>query len=175
MIRNVFITGRPGVGKTTAIERTLQRLDVEANGFTTREIREDGKRVGFRIENLAGESAVMAHVELEGPKVSKYGVDVDAVRRIGVSAVARAVEQGTLSIIDEVGKMELACEEFADVLLEAVEADIPVLGTVHRHDDPISRSVKRREDTRVIQITPGNREELPERLEEMIRAACEQT
>ncbi len=54
---NVFLTGRPGVGKTTVIERALQMMgDIEMHGFITREMREDGRRVGFRIARIFHES-----------------------------------------------------------------------------------------------------------------------
>ena len=47
--KNLFVTGRPGVGKTTLIRNVLDRLCVDAGGFYTHEIRESGRRVGFAI------------------------------------------------------------------------------------------------------------------------------
>lgn len=170
--RNVFITGRPGVGKTTAIQRALELLDMAVNGFTTSEMREDGRRVGFRIDALDGEGAVMAHVDFNSPvRVSKYRVDVGAVERIAVTALRRAIREGTPAVVDEVGKMELACNAFVDALLEVVEADIPVLGTMHVGRGAVTNRIRERQDTTVVEITRENRDTLPARLAQMMRDA----
>ncbi len=170
--RNIFITGRPGIGKTTAIRRTLERLPATANGFTTSEIRHGSRRVGFLIESLDGESAVMAHVDFDSPvQVGKYGVDLDAVERVGVGALRRALRQNTPAIVDEVGKMELACSAFAPALLDVVRADLPVLGTMHARRDSVTEAIRARPDAVVLEITRANRDGLPDRLAEMIREA----
>jgi nucleoside-triphosphatase len=77
----LLIEGRPGSGKTTAARRLVSLLaDKGANvtGFTTAEIREGGSRIGFSIETIDGKTGVLAHVDLEGPRVGKYAVDVRA-------------------------------------------------------------------------------------------------
>lgn len=179
---NVFITGRPGIGKTTALLKAVELLDVKVHGFITREIREGRTRVGFRIEDTEGNRAVMAHVDFsvrtrarpEGafPRVGKYGVDVGAVEAIGVRALQEALQQRTPVIIDEVGKMELASAAFVETLLEVVASELPVLGTLHMRTDRTTQRIREREDTEIIQITAANRDELPERLAAMLREAC---
>ena len=72
---NVFLTGLPGVGKTTIIQKFMRKCPVSVWGFFTREIREHGRRMGFTIEAICSwdgnESAehihaVMAHVSIQG-------------------------------------------------------------------------------------------------------------
>jgi nucleoside-triphosphatase len=121
------------------------------------------------IEDLQGESAVMAHVDVSGPvRVSKYGVDVDAIERIGAAALRRAVAGGSLAVVDEVGKMELACPAFVDALMELLDAPVPVLGTMHTREDSVTHSIRSRADTRVLHLTKANREEMPARLCAMV-------
>lgn len=171
--KNVFITGRPGIGKTTALLKAVELLDVKVHGFITREIREGRARVGFRIEDTEGSGAVMAHVDLPGPpKVGKYGVDVGAIEAIGVRSLRKALQQGTPVIIDEVGKMELASAAFVETLMEVVASELPVLGTLHTRTDRTTQSIREREDTEIIEITAANRDELPERLAAMLKQAC---
>jgi nucleoside-triphosphatase THEP1 len=50
--KNILITGLPGCGKSTLIERIVRKLERPAIGFFTREIREKGRRVGFSINTL---------------------------------------------------------------------------------------------------------------------------
>src|SRR5215470_3810845 len=47
---NLFVTGKPGVGKTTLVERVVERLrgSLHLAGFTTTEVRDSkGERLGF--------------------------------------------------------------------------------------------------------------------------------
>ena len=169
-LKNILITGRPGVGKTTAIMETLKLLQCEACGFYTREIRQQGTRVGFEISDLAANAAVMAHVDF--PKtvsVGKYGVDTEAVEKIGVSALQTALKRHCLAVVDEVGRMELSCQRFIEVLMGVLDADIPVLGTIHAKEDTVTRKIRVRNDTELWQITTANRGDLPARLAGAVR------
>jgi nucleoside-triphosphatase len=66
----LLLEGRPGVGKTTAVERIaalLRDAGVPVSGFVTREIRKGGQRVGFSLVTLDGEQGTLACVDLPGP------------------------------------------------------------------------------------------------------------
>src|SRR5439155_1704294 len=88
--RALLLTGARGSGKTTIVRRVASELSgARLRGFTTAEIRKDGKRVGFRIETFDGESAVLAHVSLRSEhRVGRYGVDVASLDRIVASALS---------------------------------------------------------------------------------------
>jgi len=53
MSSNLLLTGPPCVGKTALILRALTNLPPQAAcGIVTRELRRDGRRVGFAVEGL---------------------------------------------------------------------------------------------------------------------------
>ena len=164
MGRTLLLTGRPGVGKTTVVKKAAQALEPDAGGFFTEEIRgAGGRRVGFRLVTLDGEEAVMAHAELrvEGrPRVSRYGVDVAAIDRVGVEALQRAVASGGIVVVDEIGKMELTSDAFKEAVLDAVAGEVRVLGTVMRGSHPWVEDLKAREDVTVWEVTRDNRDQL---------------
>lgn len=168
MGRTLLLTGRPGVGKTTVIKKVAQRLGEHAGGFYTAEIRNpEGRRVGFRLITLSGAEAVMAHVELRGhgrPQVSRYGVDVDAIDRVGVAALRDAMSAGKTVIVDQLGKMELFSDAFKEVVWDAVERDTPVLGTVMRGSQPWVDSLRGEDKVVVWEVTKTNRDTLPDRI-----------
>jgi len=52
-MNNLLLTGHPGCGKTTVLERALEHLgDLRLAGFVTLELREHGQRVGFEAVGL---------------------------------------------------------------------------------------------------------------------------
>jgi nucleoside-triphosphatase len=149
------------VGKTTVARRLVEVLrarGVPVGGFTTEEIRQGRRRVGFAVESMSGERAVLAHVDLPGPlRVSRYGVDLETFERVALPTVT--IPSGVL-VIDELGKMELASERFRRAVEELLHRDVSMVATVHVHRHPFTDPLKRRLE--VVPVTTANRNELPE-------------
>jgi nucleoside-triphosphatase len=172
IVRAWLLTGRPGVGKTTCLRGTLEHLGCPAGGFFTEEIREAGERVGFALVTLDGRRATLAHVRRRGgPRVGKYGVDVEALDRLGVPAIREAVGRRALVVVDEIGKMEMASPAFGRAVEEALAADVTVLGTILGAAHPWADRIKRGRGVRVLEVTPANRDGLPEQLAAEISTA----
>jgi nucleoside-triphosphatase len=173
MGQTLLLTGRPGVGKTTVIKRVARKLGDQAGGFYTEEIRRHrGRRSGFRLVTLGGKKAVMAHVDLRGqgrPRVSRYGVDVNAIEEVGVTALRQAMTTERVIIVDEIGKMELFCEAFKETVRDAVEGKHRVLGTAMSGSHPWVDNLKAREQVTVWEVTPGNRDALPGRIHRWLK------
>jgi nucleoside-triphosphatase len=169
--KNVLVTGRPGVGKTTLIRRVLDALSVEAGGFYTHEIRDGGRRVGFAITDLSGASGILAHVDHPGGyRVGKYGVNRDDLERIGVPAIRDAVAGARLVVMDEVGRMELCSESFQDAVLAALGSPVPVLGTIQDRTNAFLDAVRARDDVEIVRVDESNRDRLVEHVVERVRA-----
>jgi nucleoside-triphosphatase len=158
----ILLEGRPGSGKTTLARRLvagLRERDIPVTGFTTEEIREAGKRVGFAIETADGERDVLAHVDLPGPpRVGKYGVDLAALERLANPALR--ADAGELVVIDELGKMELASSPFRDAVKQLFDSPADVVATVHVFRHPFTDALKGRPDVERLQVTAANRDDL---------------
>ncbi len=161
----ILLTGAPGIGKTTVCVRVAERLD-DVCGFITEEIREEGQRKGFSIRNFGGEQSILSHVDFDGPRVGKYGVDVGAMDSLANPELEEALSSGVKRplIIDEIGKMELKNTRFQELVREVFESDLPLLATVPTRGPDFVSGLKDRADTRLIKVTRENREELPVKL-----------
>jgi nucleoside-triphosphatase len=161
--RILLLTGLPGVGKTTLVRRVAARLDdLRVAGFTTEEIREGGRRLGFRIVDFEGRGRIMAHVDLPGPaRVGRYGVDVLAIEDVAAASLApdAAVD---LYVVDEIGKMECLSDGFVTAMRALLRSDRRLLATIARKGGGFIAEVKRRGDAELWEVTARSRELLPE-------------
>jgi len=165
--RVLLLTGRPGIGKTTVIKKVAGALGERAGGFYTEEIHGPGGRKGFRLVTLDGQGAVMAHVDLRGrgrPRVSRYGVDVEIIERVGVAALRRAMQGGRIVVVDEIGRMELFCRPFQDVVLEAMGGPHVVIATVMAKPTPWVDELKAMSHATTWEVTVENRGAMVERV-----------
>ena len=167
MARALLLTGKPGIGKTTVVRAVVELLGDRAGGFYTEEIRETGGRKGFRLVTLDGQEAVMAHVNLRGrgrPRVRRYGVDVVAIERVGVAAIRRAMQKERIVVVDEIGKMELFCGPFKDVVLQAMGGPYTIVATVMAKPNPWVESLKTMPNTTLWEVTLENRDGMDARV-----------
>ncbi len=167
MGRTLLLTGRPGIGKTSVITSVVRALGERAGGFYTEEIRGPGGRKGFRLHTLDGKEAVIAHVDVKFrkpgcPRVGRYGVHVEAIERVGVAAIRRAMEHGQIVVIDEIGKMELFCGSFKDVTLQAINGPHTVIATVMQKRNPWVDSLKMLPYVTLWEVTFQNRSRMAE-------------
>ncbi len=172
MGKTLLITGHPGSGKTTVIRKVIQQLGQQAGGFYTEEIFGPGGRQGFRLITLAGQEAILAHKDIRGPKVpkvSRYGVDVAALERVGIAALKRAQKAGKILVVDEIGKMELLSEKFQETVLDLILGPTPVLGTIVQKPYVEAEIFKGLAQVTLWELSFGNRDTMPDKIMEWIK------
>ncbi|GAJ03222.1 unnamed protein product [marine sediment metagenome] len=126
----------------------------KAGGFYTEEIRSQGVREGFRLVTLDGQTATLAHVNINSPyRVSKYGVDVDSLDRVGVPALHQAAQQCDVVVIDEIGKMELFSTNFRETVSQIIDSGKRVLGTIMLNPNPWADGIKQHPQVQLIEVT----------------------
>ncbi len=170
-VSNLLLSGPPRCGKTTVVWRVAEFLrDLSLAGFYTEEIREQGRRVGFRAVGLNGGEAILAHVSIASPfRVGSYGVDPSALAPLLASELGRAPESVDLFVIDEIGKMECFSREFVASVRRLLDGPALVLATVAFKGGGFPAEVRARRDAELFLVTPANRDALPGELAARIR------
>jgi nucleoside-triphosphatase len=171
----IGITGLPSAGKTSALMRVVEMLREEGmtvGGMITESLVEDNVRMGFYITDISkGTKGVLAHKDLDSRvKVGEYGVDMEVLEEVGVQALRDATESADVIVVDEVGKMEVESEDFIEAVKTAMEADKPLILTLHKKSrNPLLQDIRRRDDVRILEVTPVNRNLLPYKILKLLK------
>lgn len=169
-MNNILITGLPGAGKTELIKK-LSIIFKEFNpaGFFTSEIMENNERAGFEIENLNGDSRILAHINLKSKhSIGKYKIDMKGFEDFLHLILLKEKKTG-LYFIDEIGKMECESKKFSKLIVGLLNADKPLVATVPEKGTGLISEIKKRDDVRIFELTPDNREQKLKELTMVIR------
>lgn len=159
MTFRVALTGSPGVGKTTLVQKIVEAAGGSVGGVLARDKRVKDRRVGFELLDLgSGATGMLADETGSGPQLGKYRVRLDDLDNIG----ARAIEDGLkadLIVVDEIGPMELSSRRFVMAVEKALASDKEMLVVLHEWSNhPIARKI--RKNFKVITVTRENRDAL---------------
>ncbi len=144
-------------------------------GFYTEERRREGRRVGFDVVTVDGRRGPLARAGARGPRVGRYGVDLESFERVGVAELERGLAADVdLLVVDEIGKMELFSERFVSLLERLFDPaeEHAVLGTILRGRHPKADWLRSQSGVEIIEVTQTNRDALPRRLAERLGPAA---
>ncbi len=174
-VPKIGITGLPNAGKTQLLVKVIEMLeadDMKVGGMITEAIIFRNKKVGFYvIDWLTKKKRKFAHENIESNiHVEDYGVDMRALDAVGVKAINKAIKEADVIVIDEVGKMEVESQGFVDAVNEALDCDKPLILTLHKKSrNPLLQDIRRRDDLRILEVTPVNRNLLPYKIIKLMR------
>lgn len=168
----ILLTAQPRTGKSTAIKKIVNMLGKDnCGGFYTEEIREDGERVGFRICTLSGKTGLLSHVNIESIyRISRYGVDLETFERLCISELESAIKDNKVKyvVIDEIGPMQLFSEKYKELLIQLLDCDKPIIGTIFMNSYEWLDDFKKKANVNLIEVTIENRDSLPLKVVELL-------
>ncbi|KAK2491758.1 hypothetical protein MC885_021808 [Smutsia gigantea] len=163
MALHVFLTGPPGVGKTTLIQKAsevLKSSGIPVDGFYTEEV----------VAALSAWSSGLALLRLEPLpgkrecRVGQYVVDLTSFEQLALPVLRNAGPSSgpgqRVCVIDEIGKMEL----FSQPFIQAVHQTLATPGTVVLGTIPVPRGkplalveeIRQRDDVKVFSVSTSS-------------------
>lgn len=157
MNKNLFITGKPGSGKTTLIKDVCLSAGKRVGGFYTEEVKSGSERKGFLLKTFDGGEGYLALKGMKsGVKLNKYGIDLNVLEEIGVVSLLSALRDKEIIIIDEIGSMEVVSDIFRKTLFVCLSSNRKVLATIRYNSQPFTDEVKRMADTSLLCLSREN-------------------
>ena len=79
-------------------------------------------------------------------------------------------EKTPIIVIDEIGKMELFSTKFGELVRNIINGEKPLLCVIKENGDTFTEEIKNREDVDLVTVNYENREGLPEKVLDMLKA-----
>lgn len=161
--KNILLTGAPSSGKTTVIKKVINKLTLPLKGFFTEEEISNGRRTGFMMRTLSGQSGYLAHQNIDSKfSIRRYGVSIPNIEKLAVPSIKPC--EGYTIILDEIGKMECFSEIFRNAVMESLDSLNSVIGTITLGGGDFIDQIKKRDDIELIEVMKHNRNSLPEQI-----------
>jgi nucleoside-triphosphatase len=120
----------PKSGKTTLLWELVEELQgkgLKVGGFISPSEAHHGTRTAFHVMDIeTGKEGLLASVDGDGPKVSKYHVDVKSFESIALPCM-QDCDKYDVIVIDEIGRMEMKSRKFAWMLDKVLDSDTPLI------------------------------------------------
>lgn len=168
----ILLTGKPRIGKSTAIKKIINMLGINnCGGFYTEEIRDNIDRVGFKIKTMSGKEGILSHKDINSEyKISKYGVDINTFEELCINELLLAINNDKVKyiIIDEIGPMQLFSSKYKELLIKLLNSNKPVIGTIYMNNYDWLDDFKKMDNVNLIEVTLDNRNSIPLKIMEMV-------
>ncbi len=170
-----FYGGGSSIYDAAQIDTKIAAASIRKQELATTAVVKESYLSLFTLEKMIDwqtkKKAVLADVSIHSKfMVGKFGIDLNALDDVGVAALTRACEEADVVVIDEVGKMEVESEKFVAAVKAALDVDKPIILTLHKKSrNPLLQDIRRRDDIRILEVTPINRNLLPYKIMKLMK------
>lgn len=163
---HIFLTGEIQVGKSTAIKKVINKLEVMPGGFLTY----------FGPGRTSGERTLYMCGAWETKRVDQeYAVavfhdhspvaDTGKFDAYGTKLLRESRLWATLILMDECGRLEAHAEEFQKEVLDCLEGSVPILGVIKKNKPPVwTDRIRQHPSVMIFEVDHNNRDMLPEKI-----------
>lgn len=155
-MKNLFLTGKKGIGKTTLQKKVLDKLDVSIGGYTTQRLFEGYYRKYVAKSLYDNKEYPIIRVDSrDDSKVWFHEVFEENL----VPLLDKSLERD-LIVLDELGCSENNIIKFTSKVFELLDSSKIVFGVLKEDNCEFINNIKKRKDVTLITVTEENRDYL---------------
>lgn len=158
-IKNVFVTGERGVGKSTIVSQVIKELDINPVGFRTLPYYIEGTRQGFYLAGFVNVEKYKNNTPISVQVGSDRCIGVtETFETLGVEILDISLQdKSTYLVMDELGKLERDAKCFQEKVFECLDSPQIILGVLKRCEAPFIQKIREHQDTLVLEVSKENR------------------
>lgn len=162
-MKNLLLTGEPGVGKSTLLRKLM--TDRKVCGFVTlkKERDPDGSWPVYIGPATGGSQMLAARVRTDGAE--RFSDVFDSCG----AELLRDIPNDAVAVMDELGFLEDDAARFKENVLRVLTEGPHVIGVVKPRSTQFLDAVRAVPDTLIVQVTADNRNELYYRLSDLLK------
>lgn len=152
---NIIITAPKHLGKSTAVQKIIKRLNGSVSGFITEFIDRECEDRKLILRSHNGDLSRDAVVWRNGI----YKVDYSVFDEFAAALVDTSCD---FVVIDELGKFEVVCQNLQQAVRRAFDSPCHVIASIRLDAKGWMQELKDRDDVLLIELNESNRDSLPD-------------
>ena len=161
---HILITGVPGAGKSTLINKILQQVKTPVFGFRTKKAEEDADgNATVYIHPAVGEYTYSERNAV-GLSSSKGAVAYPEIFESEGVKLLSGIPAGSVVLMDELGFMESQAAKFCEMVMKVLNEPYYVIAAVKTMNTPFLESVRTHKMGSVYLVTADNRDSLHDQI-----------
>jgi len=165
-VKNIFLTGKKGVGKSTLLRKVLNKLDLSIGGFTTERVFEGFYRNYIAKAYDTGEEYKI--IEVDSRDDSKVWFPEVFEEKL-IPLLDRSFDKDII-VLDELGCSENHIHKFTSKVFELLDSPKIVFGVLQEGDCDFINNIKKRPDVVILTVTEENRDCLLDEILNILKA-----
>lgn len=166
-MKNIFLIGEKGIGKSTLLFKILNLLDCSIGGYYEKKIPcEDG--IKFDMISLY-DGSFNNIIGITDLKSLRPQIFEEVFESVGVDILEKSLKNRDCIVMDEIGFFESKSERFKSEVLRALDSDKPVIGVLKKCSSEFISEIKQRDDVVIFEVTLENREFLLNRIIDYVK------
>ncbi|GAA0121151.1 MAG: methyltransferase domain-containing protein [Clostridium argentinense] len=163
-MKNLFLTGEIGVGKSTLLKKLIEKINTSIGGYVTERVI-DNNTLKYNLISLydGTEEYTISKMPLNGCS-NDIEIFLSSFNEGIFSVLEKSFHERNAIIMDELGFMESKAYKFKDIVLKLLDSSNTVIGVLKKRDCEFLNSIRNRNDVVILEVTKENRDCLLEEL-----------
>lgn len=162
-MKNIFLTGISGCGKTTLINKILDDLNIKYSGYRTKPYYIKDLNKGFYMEGYIKSTNNFSPISIKFENKKPIPI-LETFEVLGCEILRESINDLNLKLIlmDEIGVLEDKALNFKNEIIRSIESQKIVLGVIKKKDNEFLNYLKERKDIVVFDIENTTNKQLEE-------------